>query len=992
MSDARWQQIKALFQATVDRPPAERASFLAAATGSDEALRREIESLLASDSSEIGFTDRLPFRQMPPLPDVSESATSSDTTSAGAGLIVGPYRVIGLLGVGGMGEVFRARDSKLHRDVALKVLPSAFEFDPDRLARFRREAQVLASLNHPHIAAIYGLEESDGRQALVLELVEGETLANRIDGGPLPLADALRMARQIAEALQAAHDKGIIHRDLKPANIKVTPAGVVKVLDFGLAKTAAGDIPLTTMFASRGGAGETRVGTVLGTAAYMSPEQARGEPVDARSDVWAFGCVLFEMLAGRQVFPADVTSDSVAKILEQEPDWSGLPKSTPATIHQLLRHCLQKDRGRRLQTIAEARRVVEAVLAPRAMSRRTWLVIGAAAVLALSVGAGSLFLVWSREPLRTEISPVTRLTFDSGLTVDPALSPDGTLMAYASDRAGEGNLDIWLQQVAGGEPTRLTTNAADERTPAFSPDGTRIAFRSERDGGAIYVVPALGGEPTLLAANAFEPSFSPDGKWISFSTGLKAGDDGTGRTVLASANLFIIPAVGGQPHEIQPTAQTAVAAAWSPDSTHLLIQASFGTGAQTDDWWVTPLEGVATKVNREPLMRQQLRARPIAWLQGNRIVYAATSGDSRNHWSVTLSDRDWQITSPPERLTAGAGSEGRGSVATVAGAARLAFSTVTNVVDLWSVLLSRNGLQPAGAPVRLTQDTALDMHPALTPDGRTLIFSTDRRRQRALWVRDLATGREAPLVSLPGKALLRPVVSMDGSKLAFWQPEGDGQPAATLVVTLSRASDGSLQASEPRALPSAVKEGSGWPWSWSPTGDLLWYDPALWPKVEPNYLYDVAHGKLVFEFRHPTHDPFQLHFSPDGRWLAFQEPLDDGKARMLIAKLDAAGRPGPSADWIEIARGDSQAWSPMGGILYYDSDRDGSWCIWAQSLDRDTMRPIGPPIALHHAHSSRLSIGNVGQTVRGFAASRDRVVFNMSEMSSNIWMTELPAR
>src|SRR6185436_8173198 len=197
-------------------------------------------------------------------------------------------------------------------------------------------------------------------------------------------------------------------------------------------------------------------------------------------------------------------------------------------------------------------------------------------------------------------------------------------------------------------------------------------------------------------------------------------------------------------------------------------------------------------------------------------------------------------------------------------------------------------------------------------------------------------------------------------------------------------SDGSLRASEPSALPSAVKEGSGWPWSWSPTGDLLWYDPARWPKVEPNYLYDVAHGKLVFEFKHPTRDPFQLHFSPDGRWLAFQEPLDDSKARMLIAKVDAAGRPGPSTDWIEIARGDSQAWSPMGGILYYDSDRDGSWCIWAQGLDRDTMRPIGPPSALYHAHSSRLSIGNVGQTVRGFAASRDRVVFNMAEINSNI--------
>ena len=351
MTDARWQQVKALFEAAVERSPAERAAFLTAATGGDDGLRREIESLLNAAGSDPGFTDRLPFRAPSPLAGSSaEGLPSGERTQTSMAFSrdadIGPYRVIALLGTGGMGEVFRARDSKLHRDVALKVLPSAFAFDPDRLARFRREAQMLAALNHPHIAAIYGLEESKGRQALVLELVEGDTLATWIAAGPLPLAQALTMARQIAEALQAAHDKGIIHRDLKPANIKVTPAGVVKVLDFGLAKTAVDDLPLTTARPTPTGVGETQVGTILGTVAYMSPEQARGQEVDARTDVWAFGCVLFEMLAGRQVFAADAASDSVARILEQEPNWSALPKTTPAKIRQLLRQCLEKDRRR----------------------------------------------------------------------------------------------------------------------------------------------------------------------------------------------------------------------------------------------------------------------------------------------------------------------------------------------------------------------------------------------------------------------------------------------------------------------------------------------------------------------------------------------------------------------------------------------------------------------------------------------------------------------
>ena len=262
-----------------------------------------------------------------------------------------------------MGEVYRARDTKLGREVAIKILPKLFTSDPDRLARFEREARVLASLNHPHIGAIYGLEETDGMRALVLELVHGETLADRIARGPIPLTDALSIARQMADALEAAHEKGIVHRDLKPANIKLTPDGVVKVLDFGLAKAASSDrapadltqLPAVTVEA-------TREGLILGTPSYMSPEQARGAPVDKRTDVWAFGVVVFEMLTGRQAFEGVTISDVLAKVIEREPDWTALPASTPPRLRELLRRCVRKDPKTRLQAIGDARVQIEELI------------------------------------------------------------------------------------------------------------------------------------------------------------------------------------------------------------------------------------------------------------------------------------------------------------------------------------------------------------------------------------------------------------------------------------------------------------------------------------------------------------------------------------------------------------------------------------------------------------------------------------------------------
>ena len=358
MTDERWPQVKALFHAAVERPSGERDTFLSASAGHDEALRRDVESLLAADASGSGFLDQLPLIDDSVLADpLGETASMDDPQPhavLGAGLRVGPYEIVAPLGAGAMGEVYRARDTKLNRNVALKVLPSLFAVDPDRLARFAREAQLLATLSHPNISAIYGLEESNGAPVLVLELIDGPTLADQLTRGPIPLEEALTIARQIAEALEAAHEKGVIHRDLKPANITITRSGVVKVLDFGLAKVWDGASQSDR--SASPGLTATALGerAILGTPTYMSPEQARGDSLDQRTDIWSFGCLLYEMLTGRAPFAADTISDTLVAILEREPAQARLPADTPSGIRRLLRRCLQKDRRRRLQAAGDA--------------------------------------------------------------------------------------------------------------------------------------------------------------------------------------------------------------------------------------------------------------------------------------------------------------------------------------------------------------------------------------------------------------------------------------------------------------------------------------------------------------------------------------------------------------------------------------------------------------------------------------------------------------
>jgi len=355
----RWQEVKKVLAGALERAPGERHAYVDRACAGDEALRREVESLLAQQNAAGSFLEA------PALEAVAKEQAEDQRQSSLLGQQLGSYKIVSLLGAGGMGEVYQAHDTKLGRDVAIKVLPPAMVHDAERLVRFQREARMLAALNHPNIATIYGLEQSGSEHYLVMELVAGHTLAERISGGALKIKESLNVAGQIAEALEAAHERGVVHRDLKPANVKVTPEGRVKVLDFGLAKAFSGDGEQDLSNAPTLTAMATEEGRILGTPAYMSPEQARGKAVDKRTDIWAFGCVLYEMLTGKVTFRGETISDTIAAVLEREPNWRALPPETPAKIRDLLQRCLQKDSTRRLRDIGDARiEIEEAQAAP----------------------------------------------------------------------------------------------------------------------------------------------------------------------------------------------------------------------------------------------------------------------------------------------------------------------------------------------------------------------------------------------------------------------------------------------------------------------------------------------------------------------------------------------------------------------------------------------------------------------------------------------------
>jgi Tol biopolymer transport system component len=751
MDQERWQKAEELFHAALERRPNAREAFLDGACVADAELRRQVELLLRNVEEAGSFLER---------PALETTATL--TSVALLGRQFGPYRILSPLGSGGMGEVYRAHDNKLGRDVAIKTLPAEFARDPERLARFRREARTLASLNHPNIAAIYGLEESGEADWLVLELVEGETLR-----GPVSIPDALRFAEQIAEALVAAHEKGIVHRDLKPANVKVTPQGRVKVLDFGLAKAILGSEEARDL-SQLGTAtnGETLAGRIVGTPGYMSPEQARGKDVDQRTDIWAFGCVLYELLTGKRAFQGETIPHTIEAVLEREPDWQALPAKTPAKIRDLLRQCLQKDAGRRLNAIAEARETIEK--AQRGWSRWRVAMIAAAALALLAAGAAWVLKPTPPAAVRAEFS---RVTSQPGVEWFPSLSPDGKWLVYAAD-SGLANRRIYLQSVNSQNALDLTRDStADDDQPAFSPDGERIAFRSSRDGGGIFVMGRTGDAARRVTRMGFNPSWSPDGTQLAFTTanvGLYPQNPGAGN------ELWTVAVSTGETRRLLN--EDAVLPSWSPHNQRIAFTRGMGSGAQGGVWTIPAKGGTATPVTGDPARNWN----PVWSPDGKYLYFVSDRSGTMNLWRVPIDEASGKTLAEPEPITTPATYLAHPSLS--ADGKRIAYSSVLIAANIQQLTLDTS-IAIKGDPAWVTSGSRLWSTPDPSPDGEWVVFYSLTQPEGQLYVshpdgtglrqvtNDMAVDR-APRWSPDGKWIA--FFSNRSGRLALWKIRPDG--------------------------------------------------------------------------------------------------------------------------------------------------------------------------------------------------------------------------
>jgi Tol biopolymer transport system component len=864
VTSERLRAIERLFHEARERPPAERDAWLAHACPDDPTLRREVESLLAQPPA--GVIDA-------PVAALVAGLVAPVSVLL-TGRRIGVFEVQGLLGVGGMGEVYRARDTRLGREVAIKILPRMFKDDPDRLARFEREARVLASLNHPHIGAIYGLEEADDVTALVMELVEGEDLAQRIGRGALSIAEALPIARQIAEALEAAHDQGIIHRDLKPANIKLRSDGTVKVLDFGIAKVTRASLESLESHVET--ATMTELGAVIGTVAYMPPEQARGRVVDRRADIWAFGCVFYEMLTGKRAFSAGRLTDVLNPTVTAEPDWDALPPETPVPIRVLLRRCLQADVAQRLQHIGDARieiqdsiahpdGVVSSVPAAARVARwrraAPWIVATLAIVVTIAFA-----LPLTRGPA-PDSRPVVRLELNlpPGVDLDTtvggqsaALSADGTQVAFVGISGGVRQVYVRRLNQFDAVPLRGTEQAT---SCVFSPDGGRLAFVLAS--GALKIVsPADGAVSTL-------------GKQVDYTTRITWGPDDL-ITFSRQGTLWQVPASGGTAHQLTTLdpAKRELSHAWPAivGSGRALLFASTTTDGTSH------IEALSFADQRRRVVVDS-GSFPLYAPSGHLVYFR----DGVLFAAPFDADR-LEVTGSPVRVIENLALTAGVPVAAVSPTGSLVFAPDAAASSRLT-FVSRKGAEQS-----LNEVLRGYRHPRLSPDGRRLVVQASGD----LWIQDLSRGTFARLTSLG---------TVDG--FMSWMPDGTRVVFRTSTGVQIVATDGSGRGEVIGGTSSA-----DYPNSVSPDGATLVY--AKMAATGDLVMLSLRGERKPFPFLATPSYEAGAQFSPDGRWVAYVSD-ESGQLQVYVRPFPSPG----SKSQVSTDGGTQVLWSRNGKELFY---------------------------------------------------------------------------
>jgi serine/threonine protein kinase len=889
----------------------------------------------------------------------------------------GHIRVLEPIGSGAFGDVYRAWDTRLDREVALKLMPAGSDRGDARATSMMQEGRLLARVRHPNVVTIYGAECIGDTVGLWMERIDGETIEQRLVQGPLPPSDAIEIAIQICHAVSAVHEAGLLHRDIKAQNVMLAKDGRAVLTDFG-----------TGWQVSDGSAGTA---SLAGTPLYLAPELLRDGNATIHSDIYSLGVLLYHMLTG--MYPVHARSLPDLRLAHEHSVRSevvGTEPGLPPALRRIIERAIDPCAERRYRN-ADALAAALGTLTPRP----SIVPVKYATAVAAALVVATLLVVDGRlrhtvEPTSTQATAsiaggssrpeadsksaardrLVRLTTSSGLNIDPALSPDGSLLAYSSDRAGTGNFDIWVQPIAGGNPSRVTTDSGDEIEPSFSPDGTSIVFAKSETGG-VYVVGVSGGEPrqVVAAKRAHSPRFSPDGRRVVYWTGQTVWTSGFGPAApdVISA-VYQVRSDGGSQQTLTHGFMSARYAIWSPDGHRILFLGDRKTdGPPTHDWYVVRPDGSDPKPTGaiEAIEKAGVTGVPVpgAWTTSGDVVFTTATEDQANVWRLPISPETGLAIGVPRRLTFGTAIE-RSPV--MGSPNQLAFASIVENVDIWRLPLEPTTGIASGGLERVTDDAAADRLQNVSADGQVVALISSRTKPEQVWLKDMQTGRERQITdvqALPGGAQ-EAQVSPDGSRVAV----NVGRRGVVLY-----ASNGG----QPSTLCADCSIGG-----WSSDGSRM-----LIGRGRRRLILEIGSSREVALAERSNWSLQKPRFSRDGRWVVFHT-TNAPDLRQIYAVPAFLGATAPPDQWVPVVTdfGIQPTWSPEGTSVYYFSIRDGFFCVWLQPVDVTTKRPIGQPRAVLHLHEPRLRAA-----VRAMPTNdvqRGYLYMTLTESSSNIWMLD----